>query len=245
MSRPRGQGCAADRWRPDGARRHRRTVRDARRRRSLRCRQSRTGIALPAIRSPMRRRSARPICAPAASRRRRNQRHRLPGARAEARTGLVRPPRPRRPCRRDALLDRRQGERARRPAPHRRASATGDRSSPAGANARRPPRDLNSRPPRDMRLARPGHAAPGHAITTGFAGEPSSGARGSNAASCPISTLSVAVGDYDRNRPLINGAVRIDGVDPVFMTLSPEEIFFRAFRSVISIFANCRCRASR
>src|SRR6202167_1212817 len=44
--------------------------------------------------------------------------------------------------------------------------------------------------------------------------------------------LSVAVGDYDRNRPLINGGVRIDGVDPVFMTLSPEEIFFRAFRSV-------------
>src|ERR1700680_4690766 len=44
--------------------------------------------------------------------------------------------------------------------------------------------------------------------------------------------LSVAVGDYDRNRPLINGAVRIDGVDPVFMPLSPEEIFFRAFRSV-------------
>ena len=44
--------------------------------------------------------------------------------------------------------------------------------------------------------------------------------------------LSIAVGDYDRNRPLITGAVRIDGVDPVFMTLSPEEIFFRAFRSV-------------
>ncbi len=43
--------------------------------------------------------------------------------------------------------------------------------------------------------------------------------------------LSVAIGDYDRNRPLIDGAVRIDGVDPVFMTLSPEEIFFRAFRS--------------
>ena len=49
--------------------------------------------------------------------------------------------------------------------------------------------------------------------------------------SCPISTLSVAVGDYDRNRPLIDGAVHIDGVDPVFMMLSPEEIFFRAFRS--------------
>jgi 4,5-dihydroxyphthalate decarboxylase len=48
----------------------------------------------------------------------------------------------------------------------------------------------------------------------------------------PNLSLSVAVGDYDRNRPLIAGAVRIDGVDPVFMTLSPEEIFFRAFRSV-------------
>jgi 4,5-dihydroxyphthalate decarboxylase len=43
--------------------------------------------------------------------------------------------------------------------------------------------------------------------------------------------LSVAIGDYDRNRPLISGAVGIDGVDPVFMTLSPEEIFFRAFRT--------------
>ena len=45
-------------------------------------------------------------------------------------------------------------------------------------------------------------------------------------------SLSVAIGDYDRNRPLINGAVGIDGVDPVFMTLPPEEIFFRAFRSL-------------
>ncbi|MBW7949107.1 MAG: ABC transporter substrate-binding protein [Pseudorhodoplanes sp.] len=43
--------------------------------------------------------------------------------------------------------------------------------------------------------------------------------------------LSVAIGDYDRTRPLIDGAVRIDGVDPVFMTLPPEEIFFRAFRT--------------
>ncbi len=42
--------------------------------------------------------------------------------------------------------------------------------------------------------------------------------------------LSVAVGNYDRVRPMINGAVQIDGVDPVFMTLPPEEIFFRAFR---------------
>ncbi|HWM48885.1 MAG TPA: ABC transporter substrate-binding protein [Xanthobacteraceae bacterium] len=43
--------------------------------------------------------------------------------------------------------------------------------------------------------------------------------------------LSVAIGDYDRNRPLIAGAVQVDGVDPVFMTLSPEEIFFRALRT--------------
>jgi 4,5-dihydroxyphthalate decarboxylase len=43
-------------------------------------------------------------------------------------------------------------------------------------------------------------------------------------------TLSVAVGDYDRTRPLIDGAVRIDGVEPTMMTLTPEEIFFRAFR---------------
>lgn len=43
--------------------------------------------------------------------------------------------------------------------------------------------------------------------------------------------LSLAIGDYDRNRPLIDGAVRIDGVDPVFMTLYPEEIFFRALRT--------------
>lgn len=42
--------------------------------------------------------------------------------------------------------------------------------------------------------------------------------------------LSIAIGDYDRNRPLLSGAVAIDGVDPIFMTLSPEEMFFRAFR---------------
>ena len=42
--------------------------------------------------------------------------------------------------------------------------------------------------------------------------------------------LSVAVGNYDRTRPLIDGDVRMDGVDPVIMTLDPEEIFFRAFR---------------
>ena len=42
--------------------------------------------------------------------------------------------------------------------------------------------------------------------------------------------LSVAIGNYDRTRPLIDGEVQIDGVDPVYMALSPEEIFFRAFR---------------
>jgi 4,5-dihydroxyphthalate decarboxylase len=42
--------------------------------------------------------------------------------------------------------------------------------------------------------------------------------------------LSVAVGDYDRTRALFDGTVDIDGVDPVFMALGPEEIFFRAFR---------------
>lgn len=42
--------------------------------------------------------------------------------------------------------------------------------------------------------------------------------------------LSVAVGNYDRMRPLVDGDVQIDGVDPVFMLHDPEEIFFRAFR---------------
>lgn len=42
--------------------------------------------------------------------------------------------------------------------------------------------------------------------------------------------LSVAIGDYDRTRPLIDGTVAIDGVDPVVMTYAPEEMFFRAFR---------------
>jgi 4,5-dihydroxyphthalate decarboxylase len=42
--------------------------------------------------------------------------------------------------------------------------------------------------------------------------------------------LSVAIGDYDRMRPLVDGTVQIDAVDPQFMLLEPEEIFFRAFR---------------
>ena len=42
--------------------------------------------------------------------------------------------------------------------------------------------------------------------------------------------LSVAVGNYDRIRPMVDGEVQIEGVDPVFMLQDPEEIFFRAFR---------------
>ena len=42
--------------------------------------------------------------------------------------------------------------------------------------------------------------------------------------------LSVAVGNYDRCRPLFDGDVQIDGVDPVYMNLYPEEMFFRAMR---------------
>ncbi len=42
--------------------------------------------------------------------------------------------------------------------------------------------------------------------------------------------LSVAVGDYDRMRPIADGRVEIDGVDPQVMLLEPEEMFFRAFR---------------
>ena len=43
--------------------------------------------------------------------------------------------------------------------------------------------------------------------------------------------LSVAMGDYDRNRALFDGRVLVDGCDPVYMLLSPEEMFFRAMRS--------------
>ena len=42
--------------------------------------------------------------------------------------------------------------------------------------------------------------------------------------------LSLAIGDYDRIRPIADGTVRIDGVDPVMSILDPEEIFFRAFK---------------
>ena len=44
--------------------------------------------------------------------------------------------------------------------------------------------------------------------------------------------ISVAMGDYDRTRALFDGRVQIDGADPVYMLLNPEEMFFRAMRSV-------------
>ncbi len=44
--------------------------------------------------------------------------------------------------------------------------------------------------------------------------------------------LSVAMGDYDRTRALFDGRVLIDGVDPIYMLLNPEEMFFRAMRSM-------------
>lgn len=43
-------------------------------------------------------------------------------------------------------------------------------------------------------------------------------------------TLSIALGDYDRTRPIHDGRVKIDGVTPITQLLSPEEMFFRAFR---------------
>ena len=43
-------------------------------------------------------------------------------------------------------------------------------------------------------------------------------------------TLSIAMGDYDRTRPIHDGRVQIDGVTPITQLLSPEEMFFRAFR---------------
>lgn len=43
--------------------------------------------------------------------------------------------------------------------------------------------------------------------------------------------ISVSMGDYDRNRALFDGRVQIDGCDPVYMLLSPEEMFFRAMRN--------------
>ena len=42
--------------------------------------------------------------------------------------------------------------------------------------------------------------------------------------------LSIAIGDYDRTRALLDGSIPIDGVQPTFLALEPEEMFFRALR---------------
>lgn len=42
--------------------------------------------------------------------------------------------------------------------------------------------------------------------------------------------LSLAMGRYDRTAAIVDGRVRIDGVEPIAMLQSPEEMFFRAFR---------------
>ncbi|MBS98252.1 MAG: 4,5-dihydroxyphthalate decarboxylase [Oceanospirillaceae bacterium] len=42
--------------------------------------------------------------------------------------------------------------------------------------------------------------------------------------------LSLAMGDYDRTRPIHDGRIQIDGVDPISFLQSPEEMFFNAFR---------------
>ena len=41
--------------------------------------------------------------------------------------------------------------------------------------------------------------------------------------------MAVACGNYDRTRALFDGRVPIEGCDPAFLPLAPEEIFFRAF----------------
>ena len=50
---------------------------------------------------------------------------------------------------------------------------------------------------------------------------------------------------YDRTRALTDGSVSIDGVAPVVMNLSPEEIFFAPFATPSSISASFHCRALR
>ncbi len=42
--------------------------------------------------------------------------------------------------------------------------------------------------------------------------------------------LTIACWDYDRARPIMDGRVPIEGCDVRFLSLSPEEVFFRAFR---------------
>jgi len=47
-----------------------------------------------------------------------------------------------------------------------------------------------------------------------------------------MSNLPLTIGcwNYDRTRALMDGRVPIEGCDPRFLALGPEEVFFRAFR---------------
>ena len=42
--------------------------------------------------------------------------------------------------------------------------------------------------------------------------------------------LTIATGNYDRTRPISDGRINIEGVDPNHLFFSPEEMFYRAFR---------------
>lgn len=44
-------------------------------------------------------------------------------------------------------------------------------------------------------------------------------------------SLTIACAEYDRTRPLKDGAVKVEGCDVTYLALEPEELFFRAFRS--------------
>lgn len=45
-----------------------------------------------------------------------------------------------------------------------------------------------------------------------------------------LQQLTIAGGPYDRTRALADGKVRVEGCEVTYLALSPEEIFFRAFR---------------
>ena len=42
--------------------------------------------------------------------------------------------------------------------------------------------------------------------------------------------LTLGCGEYDRTRALVDGRVRVEGVDLRYVTLDPEEVFFRMAR---------------
>ena len=42
--------------------------------------------------------------------------------------------------------------------------------------------------------------------------------------------ITIATNDYDRTRPVKDGVVPVDGCDVTYLTMLPEEMFFRAVR---------------